>query len=394
MSAPTHSGCTHLECTKTGKPYESETLQTISEAGAPLYARYDLEALKGRFRREDLAGRRPDLWRYAEVLPVRSEEAIVSLGEGWTPLIQAPRLGEAIAARHGVRVDAWIKEEGMNPTASFKARGLTMAVSRAKELGATAVALPTAGNAGSAAAAYAAAAGLDCHVVMPMDTPKPIVVECKALGAHVQMIDGLITDCGAIVRENVAKNGWFDLSTLKEPYRAEGKKTMGYEIAEQFGWKLPDVIVYPTGGGTGLVGMWKAFDEMEALGWIDGFRPRMVSVQAAGCAPIVRAFEEGTEHASEWEDAHTYASGLRVPKAIGDFLILDAVRKSGGSAVAVSDERMEEWVQPIGAATGIFACPEGGAVVAATKELIERDVVREGDRVVYFNTGSGLKYVR
>jgi threonine synthase len=287
----------------------------------------------------------------------------------------------------------WIKDEGQNPTGSFKARGLCLAVSRALELGASAVALPSAGNAGSAAAAYGAAAGLPVHVVVPRDTPAPILEEIDALGADLQLVDGLITDCGAVVRRGVEKEGWFDLSTLKEPYRVEGKKTMGYELFEQLGGRLPDAIVYPTGGGTGLIGMWKAFDEMEQLGWIGSERPKMFTVQAEGCAPVVRAWERGDDAAAPWEHAATYASGLRVPSAVGDFLMLRTLRASGGGAAAVSDRRMLEGVRWIGADTGIFAAPEGGATAAAVPPLMERGLITPEDEVVLFNTGSGLKYV-
>jgi threonine synthase len=286
-----------------------------------------------------------------------------------------------------------VKDEGQNPTASFKARGLCMAISRAKELGITEVALPSAGNAGSATAAYAAAAGMAAHVVVPRDTPHAIVEEMRALGADVELFDGLISDCAVRVADGAREHGWFDLSTLKEPYRVEGKKTMGYEVAEQLGWRLPDVIVYPTGGGTGLVGMWKAFDEMERLGWIGPARPRMVTVQASGCAPIVRAWEQGTEFAEPWAGAHTYASGLRVPRAVGDFLILDAVRSSGGAAVAVDDDEMRRWTALVGADTGIFCAPEGAATAAAVAQLVAGGAIRPDEEVVLFNTGSGLKYV-
>lgn len=382
------AGATHLECTATGTRYESEALQRLSEAGKPLFARYDLAAIRDAFTPEAVAGRRADLWRYAEVLPVRDIDARVCLGEGWTPLLDAPRLADRLRVGR-----VWVKEEGQNPTGSFKARGMAAAVSRAKELGATAIAVPSAGNAGSAAAAYGAAAGLPVHVVVPRDTPTPILAEIRALGADLQLLDGLITDCGRVVREGAAREGWFDVSTLKEPYRVEGKKTMGYELFEQLGGRLPDVIAYPTGGGTGLIGMWKAFDEMEELGWIGSERPRMVSVQAAGCAPMVRAWEAGEAAATPWEDAYTYASGLRVPSAVGDFLILNAVRESGGAALAVSDSTMEEWVLHVGADTGIFVAPEGGAVAAAIAVLRERGAVGDEDEVVLFNTGSGLKYV-
>jgi threonine synthase len=381
-------GATHLECTATGQTFESEQLMGLSPAGKPLFARYDLASLKGRFTPDAVASRRADLWRYEEVLPVRDRACQVALGEGWTPLLDAPRT----AVRLGV-ARVWVKDEGQNPTGSFKARGLGLAVSRALELGARELALPSAGNAGSAAAAYGAAAGLPVHVVVPKDTPAPILEEMAALGADVQLLDGLITDCGKVVRKGVEEHGWFDLSTLKEPYRVEGKKTMGYELFEQLGRRLPDAIVYPTGGGTGLIGMWKAFDEMQELGWIGSERPKMFTVQAAGCAPMVRAWEEGREHAEMWQGAATYASGLRVPGAVGDFLILRALRASGGGAVAVADHLMVEWVMKLGADTGIFAAPEGGATAAAVPILKGKGLIAESDEVVLFNTGSGLKYV-
>ncbi len=382
-------GATHLECTATGERLDSEQLVGVSPAGKPLFARYDLDALRSAgFTRESMRGRRADLWRYAEVLPVRSAAAVVALGEGWTPLLDAPRT----ARRLGVR-RVWVKDEGQNPTGSFKARGLCMAVSRALELGASAIALPSAGNAGSAAAAYGAAAGLPVHVVVPKDTPQPILEEIAALGADLQLLDGLITDCARVVRRGVEEHGWFDLSTLKEPYRVEGKKTMGYELVEQLEGRLPDAIVYPTGGGTGLIGMWKAFDEMERLGWIGSERPKMFTVQAAGCAPVVRAFDAGAASAEPWEGARTYASGLRVPSAIGDFLMLRVLRASHGDAVAVTDQEMETWVRRLGADTGVFAAPEGGATAAAVPVLLERGSISPDDEVVLFNTGSGLKYV-
>ena len=389
MTAPTRlPGATHLECTATGQSFESEQLIGLSPAGKPLFARYDLAAIRGTFTPERVATRRADLWRYEEVLPVRDRACQVALGEGWTPLIDAPRT----AGRLGV-ARVWVKDEGQNPTGSFKARGLGLAVSRALELGASELALPSAGNAGSAAAAYGAAAGLPVHVVVPRDTPAPILEEMAALGADVQLLDGLITDCGKVVRKGAEEHGWFDLSTLKEPYRVEGKKTMGYELFEQLGGRLPDAIVYPTGGGTGLIGMWKAFDEMQELGWIGSERPKMFTVQAAGCAPMVRAWELGQEHAEMWQGATTYASGLRVPAAVGDFLILRALRASGGGAVAVPDHLMVEWVKKLGADTGIFAAPEGGATAAAVPMLKEKGLIADGDEVVLFNTGSGLKYV-
>jgi threonine synthase len=389
MSIPLHArGATFLECTLTGERFESEQLQGLSPAGKPFFPRYDLEAIRPHFQPRDMVGRRSDLWRYEEVLPVRDPAHRVTLGEGWTPLLDAPRL----AARMGVD-RAWVKDEGQNPTGSFKARGMALAVSRAKELGVTALAVPTAGNAGGAAAAYGAAAGMSVHVVAPKDTPLPIIEEIRNLGAELRLIDGLISDCGRLVREGCQQHGWWDLSTLKEPYRVEGKKTMGYEIFEQLGGRLPDVIVYPTGGGTGLIGMWKAFEEMEAMGWIGSARPKMIVVQAAGCAPMVRAWERGVEDAGMWENATTYASGLRVPGAVGDFLIQRAVRQSGGAAIAITDSVMDEWVRAMGRDTGIFAAPEGGAVAAAVPILLERGVIRPSDEVVLFNTGSGLKYV-
>ena len=381
-------GATHLECTATGTTFESEQLIGLSEVGKPLFARYDLELIRDSFQMSDVVSRRADLWRYAEVLPVRDPSARVALGEGWTPLLESSRT----AARLGVR-RVWIKDEGQNPTGSFKARGLGLAVSRALELGAEAVALPSAGNAGSAAAAYGAAAGLPVHVVVPSDTPAPILEEMRALGAHVQLLDGLISDCGKVVKQGVEEHGWWDLSTLKEPYRVEGKKTMGYELVEQLGGRLPDAIIYPTGGGTGLIGMWKAFAEMEELGWIGSERPKMFTVQAAGCAPMVRAWEQGEEHAEMWQGAETYASGLRVPGAVGDFLILQALRESGGGAAAVPDHMMAEWVAMLGVDTGIFAAPEGGATAAAVPMFMEQGLISPDDEVVLFNTGSGLKYV-
>lgn len=381
-------GVDFLECTGTGEVFGGEQLIGLSTAGKPLLARYDLIAIRGNFTPEEVVGRRADLWRYEEVLPVRDPRAQLTLGEGWTPLVDARRTADRVNVRR-----LWVKDEGQNPTGSFKARGLCLAVSRALELGAKTLAIPSAGNAGSAAAAYGAAAGLPVHVVVPTDTPAPILEEISALGADLQLIDGLITDCANVVRKGVQDQGWFDLSTLKEPYRIEGKKTMGYEIFEQLGGRLPDAIIYPTGGGTGLIGMWKAFEEMEVLGWIGSERPKMFSVQATGCAPIVHAFEAGAECAQAWHGAETYAAGIRVPQAIGDFLILQALRESGGGAVAVPDRAMAEWVERLGADTGVFACPEGGATVAAVPLLREREMISADDEVVLFNTGSGLKYV-
>jgi threonine synthase len=380
---------THLECAACARRYEARRLHNLcTECGKPLLVRYDLEAAARTLTRESLKGRRADLWRYAEVLPVERAENIVSLGEGWTPLLTAERLGASLGLRH-----LYIKDESLNPTQSFKARGMTAAVSMAKELGARRLAVPSAGNAAGALAAYAARAGLEAHIFMPKDTPRANVVECEQTGAHVTLMDGLITDCGAEVARRKEAEGWFDVSTLKEPYRVEGKKTLGYEVAEQMNWELPDVIVYPTGGGTGLVGMWKAFAEMEAMGWIGSKRPRMVSVQAQGCAPIVRAFERGERFAAEFENAATIASGLRVPKAVGDFLILDALRESGGTAVAVSDAELLAAVREMGSAEGLFVAPEGAACVPALRKLVERGEVKADERVVLFNTGAGVKYL-
>jgi threonine synthase len=380
---------THLECAACGLRHEAQRLHNLCvECGKPLLVRYDLERAAGALGREDLPGRRADLWRYREVLPVAREEDIVSLGEGWTPLLPAERLGRRLGLRR-----LYVKDEAQNPTQSFKARGMSAAVSMAKALGARKLAVPSAGNAAGALAAYAARAGMEAHIFMPRDTPQANVVECEQLGARVTLMDGLITDCGAEVGRRKEAEGWFDVSTLKEPYRVEGKKTLGYEVAEQLGWELPEWIIYPTGGGTGLVGMWKAFDEMEQMGWIGSRRPRMVTVQAAGCAPIVRAFDEGGTAAAEFENAATVASGLRVPKAIGDFLILEALRASGGTALAVTDEELLEGVKELGAAEGIFAAPEGGACLPALRVLIERGEVKPDDRVVLFNTGAGVKYL-
>lgn len=381
---------THLECAACGLKHEARQLQNLCrECGKPLLVFYDLERAGRSLTKESLKSRPADLWRYREVLPVERDENIVSLGEGWTPLLRAARL----AARLGFRGELLIKDESLNPTQSFKARGMTAAVSMAKELGAQRLAVPSAGNAAGALAAYAARAGLEAHIFMPRDTPRANVIECEQTGAHVTLIDGLITDCGAEVARRKDTEGWFDVSTLKEPYRIEGKKTLGYELAEQLHWTLPDVIVYPTGGGTGLIGMWKAFDEMERLGWIDSKRPRMVTVQAAGCAPIVRAFAEGKREAAEFENAATTASGLRVPRAIGDFLILAALRASGGTAISVTDEELLAAVREIGASEGLFCAPEGAACLPALRKLIEREEVEASERVVLFNTGAGVKYM-
>ena len=380
---------THLECALCGLRHEAQRLLNLCrECGKPLLVRYDLDKAIKSLTKESLAVRRPDLWRYREVLPVQDDANIVSFGEGWTPLLPARRLGKQVGVS-----ELYIKDEGQNPTQSFKARGMAAAVSMAKELGAKKLAVPSAGNAAGALAAYAARAGLECFIFMPRDTPRANVVECEQTGAHVTLMEGLITDCGAEVGRRKEAEGWFDVSTLKEPYRVEGKKTLGYEVAEQLGWELPDVIIYPTGGGTGLIGMWKAFDEMERMGWIGSKRPRMVTVQAAGCAPIVRAFQEGKRFADEFPNAATTASGLRVPKAIGDFLILDALKDSGGTAVSVTDEELIAATMEIGSTEGIFCAPEGAACLPALKKLIDSGQVKSSDRVVMFNTGSGVKYM-
>ncbi len=376
-----------LSCTKCPATYDAARLRNVCTApgcGGALFADYELGTLsKGR-----TAGRDRTIWRWHELMPARSGREIVTLGEGGTPLLHATRLGARLSMP-----EVWIKEEGGNPTGSFKARGLAAAVTMAKALGATALALPTAGNAGGAAAAYAARAGLACHVFMPRDTPKVFRIECETYGANVTLVDGLIDDCGRIVASRKDAEGWFDVSTLKEPYRVEGKKTMGYELAEQMGWTLPHVVVYPTGGGTGLIGMWKAFDEMEKLGWIGPTRPRMVSVQAEGCAPIPKAFAEGKDVSNRAENAHTYASGLRVPKAFADYLILKILRESKGEAVAVTDDEMREAVAEMGASEGLFPAPEGGAAWAAVKQLVLAGKIRRDERIVVFDTGTGFKYV-
>ncbi len=378
-----------LVCTACAKPHDAAVPQNVCTAcGKPLFARYDLAAAGRTLTQAALAGRVKSLWRYREVLPVKSDADIVTLGEGLTPLLPAPRLG----AKHGLR-HLFIKDEALNPTASFKARGMTTAVSMARQLGLKKLAAPSAGNAAGALAAYAARAGMEAHLFMPRDTPRANIIECEQMGAHVTLINGLITDCGAEVAKRKAAEGWFDVSTLKEPYRAEGKKTLGYELAEQLAWQLPDVILYPTGGGTGLIGMWKAFDEMERLGWIGSARPRMFSVQATGCQPIVRAFHAGEKFAAEHLGAQTRASGLRVPKAIGDFIMLDALRKSGGGAIAVDDAAMIAATREVGAAEGVFVAPEGAACYAALKQLVAEKRVRADEAVVLFNTSTGLKYL-
>jgi len=380
---------THLSCTACGLRHEWSTLQNLCVAcQKPLFPIYDLEAAGRVLKRETLDRREKSLWRYREMLPLPLHVEPVSLGEGGTPLLRVARYGADLGL-----VNLWVKDESQNPTQSFKARGMAVAVSMARHLGATKLAVPTAGNAGGALAAYAARAGLEAHIFMPRDTPRANVVECRELGAHVTLIDGLITDCGAEIARRKTAEGWFDLSTLKEPYRVEGKKTLGYELAEQLDWRLPDVILYPTGGGTGLIGMWKAFDEMEKMGWIGAERPRMFSVQASGCAPIVRAFIDRATNATEFPDAHTCASGLRVPKAIGDFLMLKILRDSQGGAVAIDDEAMIRTTCEIGAKEGIFVAPEGAACFAALRSLAAEGKIKSEERIVIFNTGSGIKYL-
>jgi threonine synthase len=382
---------THLECASrcgAGPFNPRERHFLCPSCGLPLLARYDLAAAR-RWKRNSLIGRAPTMWRYRELMPLLDGDEPVTLGEGLTPLLHARRLGASLGLDR-----LFIKDESLNPTNSFKARGQSAAITRAKALGATTIALPTAGNAGNAAAAYSAAAGLACQVFIPRDAKRPFVDECHLYGAQVTLVDGLITDAGKMAAERGKPLGWYDVSTLKEPYRVEGKKTMGYELAEQLDWRLPDWIVYPTGGGTGLVGMWKAFAEMEAIGWIaPAGRPRMVSVQASGCAPIVRAFEQGTEKAAPWENAHTSADGLRVPRAIGDFLILQAVRNSGGTALAVSDEEMVRDMLAIGSHEGVSAAPEGGAALSAIRRLVGTGRILREDTVILFNTGGALKYL-
>jgi len=378
----------HLECSLTGERYPADTLQTVSRAGRPLLVRYDLDGIRRGLSREALASRPQALWRYRELLPVRRPENVLSLGEVMTPLIPLPR----IAARLAKGGEILVKDEGRLPTGSFKARGLVLAVSMAKELGVDTMAMPTNGNAGAAMAAYCSRAGIKAYVFCPDDTPAVNIREIAMQGAEVFLVDGLIDDCGRLVGQGEREVGWFNCSTLWEPYRIEGKKTMGIELAEQLDWQLPDVIFYPTGGGTGIIGMWKAFAELEAIGWIGPKRPRMVVVQAAGCAPMVKAWEEGVEHASRWENAHTFAAGIRVPQAIGDFLILRAVRESGGFAAAVSEEAIAGAWREVAAEEGLLLCPETAATYAAYKQSLADGRIRPDDRVVLFNCASGLKY--
>jgi threonine synthase len=378
---------THLECAYTGERLPADTVQNLSSAGKPLLVRYDLAGVKKALTREALAQRPPDLWRYRELLPVRRVADIVSLGEAMTPMIALPKLAAKLGSTEII-----VKDEGRLPTGSFKARGLVMAVSMAKALGIKHMAMPTNGNAGAALAAYATRAGIKSTIFCPEDTPEVNVSEIELQGATIYRVNGLIDDCGKIVGEGKSKVGWFDVSTLKEPYRIEGKKTMGLELAEQYGWDVPDVIFYPTGGGTGLIGMWKAFAELEAIGFLGKKRPRMVAVQAAGCAPMVRAYEEGKEHASRWENAHTIASGIRVPQAIGDFLILRAVRESNGFAIAVSDDAISAALSEVARSEGLLLCPEGAATYAAYQQSLADGRVRKDERALLFNCATGLKY--
>jgi threonine synthase len=370
-----------LLCSRCGQAFSPNELRNLCTCGAPLLVEYDLDAVRRTWSRDGIDPV-ASMWRYHPVLPAALDEA-VTLGEGWTPLIRTPSLGRNV----------WVKDEGTNPTGSFKARGMSAAVTMARKLGAKKLAAPSAGNAAGALAAYASRGEVEAHIFMPSDVPQANFIECMAHGASVTLVNGLISDCGRIVSERKEKNGWFELSTLKEPYRIEGKKTMGYEIAEQFNWQLPDAILYPCGGGVGLIGMWKAFDEMEQLGWIGSKRPKMIAVQATGCAPIVRAFETGAESSEMWKDAHTVASGLRVPKALGDFLVLRAIRASKGTAVAIGDQAALDGSLELARAEGIFGAPETGACVAAVAGLFRDGFLQPEERVVIFNTGSGLKYL-
>ncbi len=379
----------HLECSLCGRSQSSAALATVSSCcGTPLFARYDLDAIRGRFRPTVLAGRRPDLWRYGEVLPTRLSGCAVSLGEGFTPLLEAP----AVAAHTGVR-RVWIKNEGQNPTGSFKDRGASVALARARELGVKELAIPSSGNAGAATAAYGAALGIRVHVFVPRGTSPVTCEQILSFGADLRHVDGSFAECGVVAAETAERNGWFFYATLREPYRVEGKKTMAYEVVEQLGFRVPDAILYPTGGTTGFIALWKAFDEMERLGWIGAERPRMISVQAEGCAPVVRAWEQGADAIEPWGEVRTYASGLSAPTVFAGYLTLKVLRESEGAAVAVPDATMAEWVRVVGRETGIFMSPEGGAVAAGARLLRERGLLSEDDEVVLFATATGLKYV-
>jgi len=378
---------THLECSQCQRHWSAREAQHLCTCGGPLLVRYDLAAIARTWPPAQVRSGPSNMWRYAPVLPA-ADSSIVTLGEGMTPLLRTRRLGERMGAHN-----LWIKDEGLNPTGSFKARGLSCAVSMAVELGVKKMAIPSAGNAASALAAYAAAAGIEAHIFMPRDVPQANFIECMAFGARVTLVDGLISDCAKRVAAGVEREGWYDVGTLKEPYRIEGKKTMGYEVAEQLGWKLPDAIFYPTGGGVGLIGMWKAFEEMQAMGWIEARRPKMIAVQVEGCQPVVRAFERGERRSEFWQNAWTVAAGLRVPKPLGDFLVLDALRASGGTAIAVGDEELLDAGLSLAREEGIFAAPEGAACVAALEKLLRSGFLKRDERIVIYNTGAGLKYL-
>ena len=379
----------HLECTYCHQIYDADEPHRVCEScGKVLYPRYEISAAKEGFHKKDLSNRAPNMWRYFEMLPVLDPDNIVTLGEGFTPIFEVAKLGGELGFR-----TLTLKDEGLNPTASFKARGLSAAVSKAKELGIERLTMPSAGNAAGAMSSYAAKAGLEAHIFMPKDAPDSNKIEVDITGGKLTLIDGLISDAGVMSRKQAVEKGLFDVSTLQEPYRVEGKKTMGYEIAEQSDWKLPDAIIYPTGGGTGIVGMWKAFQEMEELGWISEERPKMFAVQSDNCAPIVRAFEEGSEFAEPWENAKTLASGIRVPAAIGDYLILNSLRESGGGAVTVSDHDILSMMRLVGSLEGMFLCPEGAATAVAAQKLLQSGNVLEDDNVLLLNTGTGLKYL-
>ena len=385
----TGSTLTHLQCSKCDIEYSKDSIHGLSPCcSLPLFPKYDIDKAKTVFKQNDLIDRPPNMWRYKEMMPIHYQNNITTLGEGYTPLEKAGPLGKKLGFNN-----LYLKNESINPTGSFKDRGMSAAISKAKEFGLKKISIPTAGNAGGSTAAYTSKAGQEAFIFMPSDTPKPFQIECAQYGAHVNMIDGFISDCGKIVGKRKEKEGWFDISTLKEPYRVEGKKTMGYELAEQLNWELPDVIVYPTGGGTGIIGMWKAFNEMESLGWINSNRPKMISIQSDGCAPIIRAFETGKKTAEYFNDPKTRALGLRVPVAVGDFLILESIRKSSGFAMSVSDEELMEGVKWIGKHEGIFSAPEGGATVAALPKLLDLGVIHNKDRIICFITGTGLKYI-
>lgn len=379
---------THLECSQCGKTYDAGTLQQACSCGETLLARYDLAKTRQAWNRAWIPNGPSTMWRYQPVLPLRRPESMVTLGEGYTPLLRSRRLAGRLGANQ-----LWIKDDSLNPTASFKARGMSCAVSMAVELGARTLAVPSAGNAAAALAAYAAAAGVEAHVFMPADVPRVNYIACRSRGAHVTLVDGLICDCARVAAERASAEGWFNLTTFREPYRLEGAKTLGYELAEQFHWNLPDVVVYPTGAGIGLVAMWKAFDEMEQLGFILKKRPRLIAVQAAGCQPFVRAIEEGAERCRFWENAYTIASGLRIPRSAADYLVLRAIRASGGTAVAVSDSEMLDAGVEMASTEGLFAAPEGAACVAALRKLLGNGTLSPDDRAVICSTGSGMKYL-